>query len=176
MTGKTRITRGTGAPLVAACAGVGDRGRGQRGEQKRLRRLLVGWFWVVLTGLVGSASVAQVGAPDLTIDGITIFDSPGPWGSVVTLTVTVENSGSGVSGGTTLRYYRSTDATISTSDTEVGTDTVGSLGASDSTSEQFEPDVPSDAGTYYFGACVDTVSGESDTTNNCSGSVRIVVS
>ena len=27
---------------------------------------------------------------------------------------------------------------------------------------------PSEAGAYYFGACVDSVTGESDTTNNCS--------
>ena len=31
------------------------------------------------------------------------------------------------------------------------------------------------AGTYYDGACVDAVAGESDTTNNCSGSVQVVV-
>ena len=175
MTGKMRITRGAGAPLVAACADVGDRGGGQRGDRKRLRRLRVGWFWVVLTGLIGSVSVAQVGAPDLTMGPVMFFDSPGPWGSNYTLTVSVENSGSAISAGTTLRYYRSTDTTISTSDTEIGTDTVESLAPSDDTSESFEPDAPSDPGTYYFGACVDTVSGESDTTNNCSVSISITV-
>ena len=35
--------------------------------------------------------------------------------------------------------------------------------------------MPATAGTYYYGACVDTVAGESDTTNNCSTSVQIVV-
>ena len=35
---------------------------------------------------------------------------------------------------------------------------------------------PTDAGTYYYGACVDAVAGESDTTNNCStSSVSLVV-
>ena len=34
---------------------------------------------------------------------------------------------------------------------------------------------PSTAGTYYYGACVDTVTGESDTTNNCSGSLAVTV-
>ena len=34
---------------------------------------------------------------------------------------------------------------------------------------------PSTPGTYYYGACVDAVTGESDTTNNCSGSVSVTV-
>ena len=29
--------------------------------------------------------------------------------------------------------------------------------------------------TYYYGACVDAVAGESDTTNNCSASVGAIV-
>ena len=35
---------------------------------------------------------------------------------------------------------------------------------------------PSTAGTYYYGACVDAVPDESDTTNNCSSSVQVTVS
>ena len=31
------------------------------------------------------------------------------------------------------------------------------------------------AGTYYYGACVDAVAGESDTANNCSTAVRVDV-
>ena len=31
------------------------------------------------------------------------------------------------------------------------------------------------AGTYYYGACVDAVAGESDTANNCSASVQVDV-
>ena len=37
-------------------------------------------------------------------------------------------------------------------------------------------DAPSDPGTYYYGACVDEVRGESNTDNNCSKAVRVVVS
>ena len=43
---------------------------------------------------------------------------------------TVSNTGAGEPAATTLRYYRSTDATITTSDTSVGTDAVGALAAS----------------------------------------------
>ena len=34
---------------------------------------------------------------------------------------------------------------------------------------------PASAGTYYYGLCVDAVTGESDTTNNCSGSASVEV-
>ena len=37
------------------------------------------------------------------------------------------------------------------------------------------PTAPSAAGTYYYGACVDAVTDESDTTNNCSSSVQVTV-
>ena len=35
---------------------------------------------------------------------------------------------------------------------------------------------PSEVGTYYYGACVDSVTNESDTTDNCSWSVTVTVS
>ena len=35
---------------------------------------------------------------------------------------------------------------------------------------------PSNKGTYYYGACVDAVAGESATTNNCSAAVEVDVS
>ncbi len=34
---------------------------------------------------------------------------------------------------------------------------------------------PSSPGTYYYGACVDAVTGKSDTKNNCSGAVEVEV-
>ena len=34
---------------------------------------------------------------------------------------------------------------------------------------------PTTIGTYYYGACVDAVSDESNTTNNCSGSIEVQV-
>ena len=89
-------------------------------------------------------------------------------GASFTLSATVRNAGDGASAGTTLRYYRSTDATITTSDTAAGTDPVGGLAASGSSSQSVDLTAPSSPGTYYYGACVDSVAGESDTANNCS--------
>ena len=96
-------------------------------------------------------------------------------GASFTLSATVRNDGDGAAAATTLRYYRSTDETITTSDTEVGTDAGGGLAAGATSSESINLTAPATAGTYYYGACVDAVTDESDTTNNCSTSVQITV-
>ena len=93
----------------------------------------------------------------------------------MTLNATVRNQGTGPSSSTTLHYYRSTDETITTSDTPVGTDSVSGLNASGSSAESITVTAPSDTGTYYYGACVDAVSDETDTTNNCSLAVAVNV-
>ena len=102
-------------------------------------------------------------------------DSSPVTGASFTLSATVRNQGSGPSASTTLRYYRSTDATITTGDTQVGTDAVGTLSASGTSDESATVTAPSSPGTYYYGACVDDVTGESDTSNNCSGAVTVAV-
>ena len=113
--------------------------------------------------------------PDLVVGSPSVTDSSLETGDSFTLSATVENAGDGASAATTLRYYRSTDAAVTTSDTEVGTDAVGGLSAGGSSSESIGLTAPSTAATYYYGACVDSVTGESDTTNNCSGSVQVTV-
>ena len=75
-----------------------------------------------------------------------------------------------------MRYYRSTDTTISSNDVEVGTDAVSSLSAGGTSAEWISLNAPSSAGTYYYGACVDNVSGESNTGNNCSAYLTVTVS
>ena len=83
--------------------------------------------------------------------------------------------GTASSAATTLRYYRSTDELIKTSDTQVGTDAVAELAASGTSSESVSLTAPATAGIYYYGACVDSVTGESETLNNCSESVPVDV-
>ena len=96
-------------------------------------------------------------------------------GAPFTLSATVENAGEGESEATTLRYYRSPNATITTSDAQEGTDDVGVLSASATSEESISLTAPSSPGVYYYGACVEAVADESDTTNNCSTSVRVTV-
>ena len=113
--------------------------------------------------------------PDLVVQSPSVSDSSLDVGQSFTLSATVRNRGNSQSAATTLRYYRSSDTTISTEDAEVGTDAVDSLPASGASDESIELMVPSDAGTYYYGACVESVSGESDTGNNCSSAVLVHV-
>ena len=93
-------------------------------------------------------------------------DSPVP-GARFTLSATVRNQGERDSAATRLRYYRSEDATITTADLPVGSDVLEELAPSATSDQSVDLTAPA-AGTYYYGACVDVVAGETDTTNNCS--------
>ena len=114
--------------------------------------------------------------PDLEVETPTVSDATPETGASFTLSATVSNAGDGESPATTLRYYQSTDAPITRSDTEVGTDEVEGLAASGTTDESISLTAPESPGPYYYGACVDAVTNESDTTNNCSDSVPVTVS
>ena len=120
-------------------------------------------------------SLPQTSAPDLVVVSPSVTDSSPDAGASFTLSATVRNDGDGEASATTLRFYRSSDSTITMSDTEVGTAAVAGLAASGSGSESVDLTVPSSAGRYYYGACVDAVADESDTANNCSMSVQVDV-
>ena len=122
-----------------------------------------------------TVTVGAAPAPGLVVDPPTVSESAPTVGASFTLDVTVRNQGDGASGATTLRYYRSTDSTITTDDTAVGTDPIPALGASASAGGSVSLTAPDTPGTYYYGACVDPVSGEADTTNNCSAAVTVTV-
>ena len=71
------------------------------------------------------------------------------------------------------------DEDFSTADTPVGTTNVGGLniplrGGSTST-ERLTRTAPTTPGTYYYGACVDSVTNERNTSNNCSPTVKVIV-
>ena len=107
-------------------------------------------------------------SPDLIVETASVSDSSPTPGQSFTLSATVRNQGTGQSAATTLRYYRSTDATISTQDPEVGTGPVDALAAAGTRAESINLTAESSEGTYYYGACVESVAGEADTRNNCS--------
>ena len=119
--------------------------------------------------------VPSSGSPDLEVWAAAVTDAnPGP-GGAFTLSATVRNAGAAASSSTTLRYYRSADATMSTGDTAVGTGAVAALAAGETSPQSVPLTAPTGAGTYYYGACVDAVTGESDATDNCSASVQVDV-
>ncbi len=123
-----------------------------------------------------STSGGGSSSPDLVVQSPSVDDTSLTAGQSFTFRITVRNRGDGRSASTTLRYYRSSNSTISASDTQVGTDAVGALAASGSSAESISLTAPSSAGTYYYGACVDSVLRESSTGNNCSQGVRVTVS
>ena len=112
--------------------------------------------------------------PDLVVTAM-LSDAALDPGESFTLSATVRNRGGAQAQATTLRYYRSTDATIARSDEAVGTDSVAALGALAASAESVELTAPSTAGTYYYGACADAVAEETNTSNNCSAAVAVTV-
>ena len=111
---------------------------------------------------------------------LTVISSVSPAavepGDTVRLSATVRNQGGVSAEGTRLRFFRSSDSTISASDTPVGTvEDIGTLSAGGSSSKSTDTRAPSSPGTYWYGACVDSVPGESNTDNNCSGGQAVMV-
>ena len=102
-------------------------------------------------------------------------NTPTP-GQLFILKARVQNQGADEFQNLVLSYYRSTDATISTQDMLLGTDEVGSLDTSSTSGDELiSLKASSTSGTYYYGACVASVSDEGDTLNYCSTSVRVIV-
>ncbi|MXY77258.1 MAG: hypothetical protein F4Y40_09295, partial [Acidimicrobiia bacterium] len=122
-----------------------------------------------------TVTVGAAPAPGLVVDPPTVSDSNPAAGASFTLTATVRNQGDGPSASTTLRYYQSTDPTITTTDTAVGTDPITPLDAAGSAGGSARLTAPDEPGTYHYGACVDAVAGEADTTNNCSAAITVTV-
>ena len=113
-------------------------------------------------------------APDLAVT-VSVNPSSITEGESVTVAATVSNQGNGSAAGTTVRFYRSSDAKIDSNDLSVGSNqAVGSLAAGD-TSTVSATDTLALAGTHYYGACVDAVSGESNVSNNCSPAVKVTI-
>ena len=133
----------------------------------------VAWIHVDVThedGETAGDSVYQrvVEPADLVVASLSVSASEPAAGAGFTLSATVRNAGDGAASATTLRYYQSTDATITTADTAVGTAAVAKLAAAGTRAASIDLTAPAAAGTYYYGACVDAVAEESDPTNNCS--------
>ena len=127
----------------------------------------------VTTGSVWSfQTITKSSEYDLVVDSLPVVGPLAP-GSSFTFSVTVQNR-RGRSPETTLRYYRSPDEMIDSSDHRVGTDTVPSLALYRSSTHRIDLTAPSTPGTVYYGACVDTVAGQSNT-NNCSTGRPVIV-
>ena len=124
----------------------------------------------------------NVRGSDLAIDSVSVdylssrYTTVRPDG-IFELYVTVLNRGTDNTwSDTTLRYYVSSDSTLSADDTEVATDMIYSLDVnetSDESSDWLRP--PYKAGVFYCFVCVDEVEDETDTDNNCYGPIKLTV-
>ena len=115
------------------------------------------------------------GKPDLVVNAPSVSDDNLDAEERVTLSVTVVNQGDGPSDPVMLRYYLSDDATITTGDTELDWDQEAGLDSARNIEMAIGLTAPTAGGIYYYGGCVDSVPGESDTRNNCSDAVRVTV-
>ena len=114
--------------------------------------------------------------PDLTLDSPRASDSSPEAGIPFDLSVRVRNRGNQPAQATTVRFYRSTNSRIETTDTVVGSPEpqtgLPTSGSNTLTASLTAPSVP---GTYYYGACAAPVVNELNVTNNCSSAASIRV-
>ena len=119
--------------------------------------------------------VTSVPRPDLIVQLLEVDDDSLVAGTSLLIDAVVRNQGSGASSATTLRYFRSSDPTITTDDFQMAADIVGGL--QPRTNEGVSEEVPiSILGAHWIGACVVAVSGETAIDNQCSVGAPIVVS
>jgi len=111
--------------------------------------------------------------PDLTASRPRILDPKIEPNFPFNVSTVISNSGEGSSIGTTLRYYVSSNKTITTSDTVLKSQSVGALnpGASVTLSNTLQSSLV-DQG-YFIGVCVVSVPNEVSSGNNCSAGIPL---
>lgn len=114
--------------------------------------------------------------PDLLVSSVTVSDTTLALNQLFSVSGTIENQGTGATAPSTLRFYRSTNSTITPEDTELSSTYAPPLAAGTTfPSLPTFPHAPAEPGTYWIGACVDLVPNEISATNNCSDGVEITV-
>ena len=114
---------------------------------------------------------------DLSVTTFSVSDSSVFANEPITFTATVGNDSSAMhsSSAATLKYYRSSDATIDATDTEVGTaDSISAL-APAATKTETATDSPSVAPALIIMVLALLQAGDSDTSNGCSTGVQVDV-
>jgi len=127
-----------------------------------------------------SANALTIDPPlpaDLTVSSVTATASV-PAGTAITVGDTVSNSGYTAS-GVSVYYYLSADATITATDTYIGSRTISSIDTVDDVNNGLDITLPRDftPGSYYLGAIVDPLNTvlENNDTDNTSNAVAVTV-
>lgn len=143
------------------------------------RRLASGTYFVAVESFEGvgnytlhlSTTGTGSGSPDLAVESPTAsVREVAPRGQIV-LRATVRNRGNARSPASTIGYYRGRGSTR----TLLSEQSLPSLAPSDSRNAELRVNAEAAAGTYTYNICVASVAGESNTSNNCSSSVSVVV-
>ena len=113
--------------------------------------------------------------PDLSVMSPRVGPSSSAPGSRVEAIVLVHYDGNEPAPATTLRFYRSVNAVISSSDTALVSYEVSFLPLEIRKGYSYRFTAPESAGTHYYGACVDAVANESTMANNCSDAATLQV-
>lgn len=101
-------------------------------------------------------SVSGGGTPNLTqVAGVATLNVTG---TNISASMRIQNNGTAAAGLSTIRYYLSTNATISASDYPIGSNAVGTLGPGNTSDQSISVDVGNlgiPPGTYYVGFIID---------------------
>ena len=143
------------------------------------RRLASGTYFVAVESFEGvgdytlhlSTTGTGSGSPDLAVESPTAsVREVAPRGQFV-LRATVRNRGNARSPAGTIGYYRGRGSTR----TLLSEQSLPALAPSGSRDAELRVNAEATAGTYTYNICVASVAGESNTSNNCSSSVSVVV-
>ena len=112
--------------------------------------------------------------PDLTVSLYRLRQATFAPGERFTLDAIVRNEGTGGAAATQLRVYEDIDDRLGREQL-ITRHTVSAISAGNSSTESIPLTAPPDAGLYYYRVCVDTVTGETETDDNCSNRISIEV-
>ena len=113
--------------------------------------------------------------PDLVIDSISSSDENPTVEATVSLSALIRNAGESQSSSSQVTIRLSNDASITPSDTQIGQGSLPSLSGGSTFNFQTSFQAPDEPGQFFVGVCVTSVSGESNTGNNCSAAVPLLV-
>ena len=113
--------------------------------------------------------------PDLAFAGVSPATATATPGDSVTFEFRIRNQGTVASNETTIRAMRSPNPIVSILDTELRSYPLSSVAAAEDRAFQLTivVDASTAPGTVYIGMCIDAVTGESNTRNNCSPGARL---
>ena len=130
---------------------------------------------LVACGDGGSPTELPQEGPDLIV---STPDAPDrlPYGRPFYMRVSVLNRGTRPAAATQVRFLLSDDQTITAEDVTIGSEFTDSLGVSEELTAGMSIEPPHRTfGTLYYGACVDPLPDELDTTNNCSTAATVEI-